>query len=201
MPFSSLLYPRRWIAQLYLFAVSHFNHRGADPLPAVTYSGWADGQNGTVRLLIRSPTFSFLINYEVSPASSAGLPKAPRGSCRLPNRPPTSEILSPSSEGTFPAFPYPKPPKPQSPATFLHVWLWPFPTVETRFICLSDGDLKGDDVAGVMRGHDSSQLDHRGDLDVLSSVVPQTVRRVGARQIRLYIRSLPRGFPGLPLKR
>lgn len=80
-------------------------------LSPLLVSSWADEQNGTFRLLIGSHAFSFFINYEVSPGSSTGLPKAPRGSCRLPNSSSTlqmsstSEIpssASSSSDGTFP---------------------------------------------------------------------------------------------------
>lgn len=53
---------------------------------------------------------------------------------------------------------------------------------------------------GAMRGHESSQLERRGGLCGLSSAVPRTVRRVVARHIRLYTRSLAGGSPGLLLK-
>lgn len=76
--FFAVTHPRCRITRLYLLAVSYFNHWGGGPLPAVTTApGWTDQQNGTLRLLIGSHAFSFFINYEVSPGSSAGLPRLP----------------------------------------------------------------------------------------------------------------------------
>lgn len=86
----------RHISSLCLFDVSFFNHHVLSSASCYhcMYLDRADEPNGTLQLLIGSHTFSFFINYEVSPGSSAELRKAPRGSCRLLNSSSTPQISS-----------------------------------------------------------------------------------------------------------
>lgn len=167
--FFAVTCPRCLITQLYLFA--YFNHWGGNPLPAVTTAWIQARQMNRMEYSGSWSNLMLLVFSSIMKCRSAGLPKAPRRSCRLPNSSSTLQISSTSEILSL---------LPMTEHSQHH------PRVQ-RPSCMCE--------------YDHSMVITAGDLYVLSSVVPQTDRRVGTRQIRLYTWSLVRGSSALPLKR